>query len=305
MHFGVTFPQTEVGSDPRLIQEFARVTEEANFSFMSFWDHVVGADTAERPDWDQPYSVVDSFHEVFVLMGFLAGITSLELMPTVLVLPQRHAVLVAKQAAEVDLLTGGRFRLGVGIGYSPVEFQALGADFPGRAARFEEQIDVMRRLWCEQSVTFRGQFHDLDAVGLNPLPVQRPIPLWIGAHFVTRPLERIGRIGDGWIVPAFEPSTALTDGLATIRRAAEGAGRDPSIPWQARIRIPPDGSLDDVQRKVDAYRTLGASRLEFNTMRSPSASDAPRVPLTETDVSNRMSMRLDVVARIGELLARG
>ena len=157
MKIGITFPQTEIGADPDVIAGFARATEESGFSFLMPYDHVIGADVSTRTDWRGPYTSETPFHEVFVLLGFLAAITNLELVPGVLVLPQRQTVLVAKQAAEIDVLTGGKFRLGVGIGWNEVEYQALGMGFRDRARRYEEQIEVLRLLWTRDIVTFKGR----------------------------------------------------------------------------------------------------------------------------------------------------
>src|SRR5687767_4649117 len=162
MELGIILPQTEIGPDPDVIATFAKTAEERGFSYLVVYDHVLGADRATRPDWQGPYDLDSQFHEPFVLFGFIAALTRLELVPGVIILPQRQAVLVAKQAAEVDVLTRGRFRLGVGIGWNQVEYEALGVPFRRRAAIYEEQVEVMRRLWTEDSVTFTGRFHTIE-----------------------------------------------------------------------------------------------------------------------------------------------
>jgi probable F420-dependent oxidoreductase len=227
VQFGVILPQVEIGPDPDTLVRFARTAEDAGFTSLVVYDHVIGADVSERENWMGPYTVESQFHEPFALFGYLAAVTNLELMPGVLILPQRQTVLVAKQAAEVDLLTGGKFRLGVGIGWNPVEYEALGVDFRTRAALYEEQIEVLRLLWTEDVVTFKGRFHTIDRAGLLPHPVQRPIPIWMGGGAVRPVLERIGRLADGWVCNT-PPGRGLEEGLAVIHEAAVAAGRSPS-----------------------------------------------------------------------------
>ena len=204
MQIGVVFPQTEIGADPAVIRDFAQTAEDLGYHHILAYDHVIGANLASRPGWQPPYSHLDVFHEPFVLFGFLAGITkSIELVTGIIILPQRQTVLVAKQAATLDVLCGGRLRLGVGIGWNPVEYEALGANFHDRGRRCEEQVDVMRKLWTQNPVTYEGRWHKITDAGINPLPVQRPIPIWFGGTD-DRVLDRIARLGDGWF-PQFSP----------------------------------------------------------------------------------------------------
>src|SRR5262249_9055819 len=189
--------QTELGGDPGALRAYGQRVEELGFTHILVYDHVVGADTEVHQNWQGPYDIDTTFHEPFVMFGFLAAVTSLELVTGVIILPQRQSVLVAKQAAEVDLLTGGRFRLGIGVGWNPVEYVALGEDFTNRGKRSEEQVEVMRKLWTERSVTFDGKYHTVTGAGLAPMPNQRAIPVWFGAAS-DRALERAGRLGDGW-----------------------------------------------------------------------------------------------------------
>jgi probable F420-dependent oxidoreductase len=291
MQIGVTFPQTEIGDDPDLIAGFGRVTEESGFSFLMAYDHVIGADVSTRPDWRGPYTATTPFQEVFVLFGFLAGHTNLELVTGVLILPQRQTVLVAKQAAEVDVLTRGKFRLGVGIGWNEVEYQALGMRFGDRARRYEEQIEVLRLLWTQDVVTFKSRYHEIDAAGILPRPVQQPIPIWMGGGATPAVLDRIGRMADGWIANA-GLSTNLDERVAAIRAAAERVGRDPdAIGIQGAAVLLKGDDGDDVEgfrRQVDAARARNLSHLVVLTMnqgRSPeqhidavrTAGDALRV----------------------------
>ena len=197
MRIGVVFPQTELGGDAGAVRAYAQRTGELGFTHVLAYDHVVGADPVVHEGWDGPYDVHTTFHEPMVLYGYLAAVTSMELVTGIIILPQRQTALVAKQAAEVDLLTGGKFRLGVGIGWNRVEYEALGQDFSTRGQRLEEQITLLRRLWTEPAVTFRGTFDQITGAGLAPMPVQRPIPLWVGAHSPPA-YRRAGRLAGGW-----------------------------------------------------------------------------------------------------------
>ena len=264
MQIGVVFPQTEIGSDPGSIRAYARRVEELGFSHLLAYDHVLGADPAVHAPWTGPYDVDTTFHEPFVLYGYLAGLTSLELVTGIIILPQRQTALVAKQAAEVDLLTGGKFRLGVGLGWNPVEYEALGRNFADRGRRMAEQVRLMRQLWTQRSVTFAGEHETVTGAGLAPLPVQRPIPVWFGA--ASRPAyRRVGRLADGWF-PQMPPDSRLEDARQVIAQAAAEADRDPaSIGMEGRV------SWRDADRLVDhvgRWRAAGASHVSVNTMGS-------------------------------------
>jgi probable F420-dependent oxidoreductase len=224
MKIGVVFPQTEIGADPDDIARFARQAEALGFDHLIAFDHVLGAGTATRPDWRGPYTSESQFHEPFVLFGYLAALTRhLELVTAVIILPQRQTALVAKQAACLDVLARGRLRLGVGTGWNAVEYEALGANFHDRGARSEEQIDLMRRLWAEETVTFEGQWHRVSDAGLNPLPPRRHIPVWLGG-MAPQVIERVGRLADGWF-PFTNPD--LVKQIRTVHEHAVAAGRDP------------------------------------------------------------------------------
>lgn len=226
MKLGVVFPQTEIGTDPEVVAKFATTAEAAGYDHIIAFDHVLGANTASRPDWQGPYTSESLFHEPLVLYGYLAGLTeSLELVTAVIILPQRQTALVAKQAASVDVLSGGRLRLGIGTGWNDVEYEALGENFHDRGVRSEEQIDLMRKLWADDTIDYDGRWHKVTDAGLNPLPVRRSIPLWLGG-MAPQVIERVGRIADGWF-PFFNPDLAAQ--LATMRDAARDAGRDPAV----------------------------------------------------------------------------
>jgi probable F420-dependent oxidoreductase len=265
---GVVFPQTEpVALDPVFARDFGQAAEELGFSHLLAYDHVLGAEHAGRdPKLRGPYTEDTPFREPFVLFAFLAGITSrIEFGTAVLVLPQRQTALVAKQAAEVDILCEGRFRLGIGVGWNPVEYDALGRSFGDRGARSAEQIDLLRRLFTERSVTFTGRSEHVTGAGIAPLPVQRPIPIWFGAS--TPPaFRRAGRLGDGWF-PMVPPGPRLEEAKAIVEEGAREAGRDPSsIGMEGRVSWTPEGGLDMVLDHVERWRSTGATHLEVNTM---------------------------------------
>jgi probable F420-dependent oxidoreductase len=271
MQIGVVFPQTEIGPDPAVVREYAQVAEGSGFAHLMVYDHVLGASTANRPDFRGPYTDKSLFHEVFVLFGYLAGVApGLELVTGVVILPQRQTALVAKQAAEVDVLTGGKLRLGVGIGWNDVEYVGLNERFNNRGRRLEEQIEVMRALWTEDVVDYTGRYHRIPEAGILPLPIQRPIPVWIGGY-ADVVMERIGRLADGWF-PGSQPGEALERSRSLVVAAAEAAGRDPSsIGMEGRITLVPDAE-DEWVTQTEAWRNAGATHLSINTMgrgRSP------------------------------------
>ena len=263
MRIGVVFPQTELGGDPAVVRAYGQRVEELGFTHILAYDHVVGADPSVHQGWQGPYDIDTTFHEVFVMFGYLAAITSVELVTGVIILPQRQSVLVAKQAAEVDLLTGGRFRLGVGLGWNAVEFEALGENFTNRGKRSEEQVEVMRRLWTERSVTFNGKYHTVTGAGLAPMPNHRPIPVWFGAAS-DRALERAGRLGDGWF-PMVGPGPGLDHAREQVKRGAVAAGRDAdSLGMEGRVNW--TGDRDKAAADIAAWKAAGATHLSVNTM---------------------------------------
>lgn len=265
MHIGVVFPQTELGGDPGAAKTYAQRVEEFGFSHIVAYDHVLGADPEVHRGFSGPYDVHTTFHEPFVLFGYLAALTSLELVTGVIVLPQRQTALVAKQAAEVDLLTGGRFRLGIGLGWNAVEYQALGENFGDRGRRSEEQVEVLRRLWTEPTVTFEGTHHTIIGAGISPLPVQRPIPVWFGAGS-DRAYARAGRLADGWF-PLAQPGPGLDAARAQVEDAAAAAGRDPAVIGMEG-RVTWAGDADRAAADLAAWADAGATHVSVNTMGS-------------------------------------
>ena len=265
MKLGVVFPQTEIGSDPGAIREFAQAAEDLGYNQILAYDHVLGADTTDRPDWKGVYTMHSAFHEPFVLFGYLAGLTKeITLATGIIILPQRQTALVAKQAAEVDVLSNGRLRMGIGLGWNQLEYEALGEDFHTRGRRVEEQIQVLRALWTQESVTFEGEWDTIIGAGINPLPVQRPIPIWMGGN-ADAVIRRVAQTSDGWIAP-IKPDAEGRKRVEEMYALAGEAGRDPSaIGIEGRTSIK-DGTEDDWATSVAGWHDLGATHLDVSTM---------------------------------------
>jgi probable F420-dependent oxidoreductase len=264
MQIGVVFPQTEIGGDAGAVRAYAQRVEDLGYAHVVAYDHVVGADRAVHQGWQGPYDLHSTFHEPLVLFGYLAALTHLELVTGIIILPQRQTALVAKQAAEVDLLTGGRFRLGVGLGWNAVEYEALGEDFSNRGTRVGHQVDLLRRLWTEPSVTYESDYERVTGAGLAPLPIQRPIPIWFGAASPPA-YRRAGRLGDGWF-PLVPPGAKLDEARALVDAAATEAGRDPSsLGLEGRVSWG-DGGPTTVADHAERWRKIGATHLSVNTM---------------------------------------
>lgn len=270
MQLGAVFPQTEIGADPAAIAAFATAVEDAGFDLLLAYDHVLGANP-DDPAFDGPYDNDDPFHEPMTLYAYLAGFTeTVRLATAILILPQRQTALVAKQAAQVDILSDGRFRLGVGVGWNDREYRALGKDFGTRGKRIEEQIDVLRRLWADDIVDFEGRYHDLPDVGINPRPQQGRIPLWMGGE-ADPVLSRVGRLADGWLPPGrWRPLDRELDAiqrkLSVIRRHATDAGRSMDE-LQIVARLMPEGDPEEWVDRAREWRDLGATHIAVDTVR--------------------------------------
>ena len=266
MKVGAIFPQTECGTDVGAIGEFVRAVEAMGFDHLFVADYVLGADPRfhSHPSL-VAYSHESVVHESLTLMAYLAAITNrITLATGILILPQRQTVLVAKQAAQIDVLSGGRLRLGIGVGWNAVEYEALNETFENRGRRSAEQVAVMRALWTQQVVDFRGEFHRIDHAGLCPMPIQRPIPVWFGVGGRERAvppdaaLRRIARLADGWSpnLTTDERGQAIVD---RVHQYAREAGRDPStLPLEGRIRLAGDDE-GGWTKQVDAWKALGAT----------------------------------------------
>lgn len=265
MNLGVIYPQTEFEADPSVIRDYAQAAEALGYTHIAAYDHILGANPERPGGWSGPYTYRHPFMEPFLLFTYMAAVTSrLGFATCVLVLPQRETALVAKQAAVLDILCGGRLRLGIGTGWNAVEYTALGQDFHTRGQRQEEQIEVLQRLWTNDLITFKGRWHDIPDAGLNPLPVQRPIPLWFGGH-AEAVLRRAARYGAGWM-PGFRAAEAAQAHLETLRqllaannRATGDFGLEPRAHWDG-------GDLDKLGRTLEGWRAAGATHLSLNTM---------------------------------------
>ena len=267
LNIGAVFPQTEFPADPAAVRDYIQTIEGLGYSDLIAYDHVLGANPDRPGGWKGTYTFRDSFLEPFVLFSFAAGITpNLGYMPGVLILPQRQTALVAKQAATLDVLCRGRFRLGVGLGWNEVEYQALDQDFHTRGKRIEEQVEVLRKLWTEPLVTYQGRWHTIPDAGINPLPVQRPVPIWFGGS-VEAAVERAARLGDGWL-PNFRSYADARSALDTIRRTLEKSGRDPAgFGIEPRLAYG-DGNPAGWVSEMKNWQSAGATGFSFNTMKA-------------------------------------
>jgi probable F420-dependent oxidoreductase len=274
VHIGIGFPHAAIGSDPMLARDFAQAAEQEGFAFLSAFEHVAGASAERFVGIDTgfrapPYLYHHPFHEPFTLFSYLAGLTSrIEFATNVLVLPQRQTVLVAKQAAEVALLSEGRFRLGVGVGWNHAEYEALGADFHTRGRREAEQIQLLRKLWSEPVVTFEGQWHTVDRVGIAPLPRQ-PIPIWVGGGTGEATLRRVARLADGWM-PMLRPDGAA-ELMTRMRRHLEEAGRDPAS-LAVQTGLASSGGPGDWVSAAKALAGVGVTHLAVMPGGDPAAT---------------------------------
>jgi probable F420-dependent oxidoreductase len=263
MLLNALFPTRDIGGDPAKIRDWAQAAEDMGYAYIEVADHVFGA--AGRDGWKPVYDETDPFHETFVTLSYLAAVTrKIKLSSGVLILPQRQTGVVAKQAAEVDLLSAGRLRLGIGVGWNHVEYAALGTEWKTRGARQAEQVEVLRRLWTEDLVTYKGRFHDLEAVNIVPPPVQRPIPIWFGGSS-DAVVKRAARIGDGWM-PIMAPDDQGAAKLAVLRQHLKAFGRDPAkfgIEGWLRTHDPdPQGWA----ALADGWRKLGADMVMLYPM---------------------------------------
>lgn len=266
MNIGVVFPQTEFRTDPAAVKDYAQTAEALGFSHILAYDHVLGANPDRPGGWRGPYTYQDPFYEPFLLYSFMAAVTqSIGFVTGVIILPQRETALVAKQAATLDVLSGGRLRLGIGLGWNEVEYVALNQDFHRRGRRIEEQVEVLRELWTKPLVNFHGRWHTIPDAGINPLPVQRPIPIWFGGH-ADPVLRRTARLGDGWLPNHPSPEHVkpllqkLDEYLAQVGRSRSDIGIEPRISYG-------DGKPDVWRESIDDWQALGATHLSVNTMR--------------------------------------
>ena len=263
MQLGTLIPFGDIGGDPAVLREYAQAAESIGYDFIEAPDHVLGQNPAGQSAGER---IADGlYHDPFVLFGYLAGICpKLGFSTGVLILPQRQTVLVAKQAACLDVLCGGRFRLGIGVGWNEVEFVGLNENFHNRGRRSEEQVEVMQKLWAAPHVAFKGRWHTIEDAGINPRPASGKVPVWFGGH-VERTLERIAKFGDGWMPNAYPPDQSALDVLGQLRRLTEQAGRDPKqIGIEVWVSMG-SGSDADWAKEARFWNQAGATHLCLTT----------------------------------------
>ena len=266
MRIGAVFPQTEAGTDIGAITDYIQNVESLGFDHILAFDHVLGANASSRPGWSGAYQHTDSFYEPITFYSYVAAITSrLELATGVIILPQRQTALFAKQTATLDLISGGRLRLGIGTGRNQVEYEALGENFHNRGKRSEEQINLLRKLWSEELITFEGKFHTVTDAGLNPLPPGRSIPIWFGG-MADPVLERVAKIGDGWL-PLGSPNEKRKNTFDKLKKYLEQNSRSVSdIGIEAMVSLKNSNSDTDIKKDLSSWAEMGTTHISINTM---------------------------------------
>ncbi|OGO27632.1 MAG: LLM class F420-dependent oxidoreductase [Chloroflexi bacterium RBG_16_52_11] len=271
MKFGVIYPQNELGHDPNVIRDFVQTVEALGYNHLTAYEHVLGANPDRPGGWQGPYTYKDEFIEPFVLFSYLAALTSkLEFATGILILPQRQTALVAKQAASLDVLCGGRLRLGLGLGWNKVEYVALNGGFHKRGRTIEEQIELLRKLWSQPLVDYQGTWHNIPDAGINPLPLKKTIPLWMGGH-AEPVLKRAARLADGWM-PGYKSAEDALPALDKLDQYLVGSGRKRSDrsedgDFGLEVRVPYGGGNPDVWKKlVEGWQEAGSTHLSFNTL---------------------------------------
>ena len=291
MQLGALLPLGDIGGDPVTIREYAQAAESTGYDFIEAPDHVLAAREGERTG-------AGLFHDPFVLFGYLAGCTNkLGFSTGVLILPQRQTALVAKQAASLDVLSGGRFRFGIGVGWNPVEYVGLNENFHNRGRRSEEQVQVLHALWAEPHVTFKGQWHTIDDAGINPLPTRRKIPLWFGGHEDVT-LRRIAKWGDGWIMLAHPLGAAANAEFEKLRGYAKDAGRDPrSIGLEVWVSTG-EGGPDDWRQQFQAWNAAGVTHITVNS----TYRRGPHKRIAGTTMADHLAAMQQYHAAVADLL---
>lgn len=309
MKLGTTIPNIELGPDPRGVVALCQAAEDLGYQHLMSYDHVIGADLTHRQDWKPlngnppPYTINDAFHEPLMLYCYIAAFTKkIEFATGIIIMPQRQTVLLAKQVAELDILCDGRVRLGVGIGWNDVEYEALNMSFQDRGARSAEQIVLLRKLWTERCFSFEGKWHSLRDVGINPLPVQQPIPIWLGGE-ADPVLKRVAELADGWYPPSYYKEDQLAGMIERLYNFARDAGRDPAtIGINGIIRMHGRAPEECVE-SMEMWKRLGATHVTFNT---ESDSYVNRLPggIVETRAGRAdlttMDERIDAIRRFRE-----
>ncbi len=281
MHIGAIFPQTEFGNDPIAIRDYAQTAEGLGFSHILAYEHVLGVNPDRPGGWTGPYTYEHPFLEPFVLFSYMAAVThKIQFTTGILVLPQRQTALVAKQAATLDVLSNGRLRLGVGIGWNAVEYASLNQDFHNRGRRIEEQVQLLRLLWTQPLVNFSGRWHTIEDAGINPLPIQRPIPVWFGGH-ADAVLQRVARMGDGWL-PNYRSPQDAAESINRLYNYLEFYGRSRNdIGIEPRIYYG-NGNPAEWHTAMQGWQSSGATHLTFNTMGSGFQKPADHLAALQT-----------------------
>lgn len=267
MKWGIVLPQAEITdwSGAQLIK-FCSAAEQAGFDHLLAYDHIVGTQAATRPGWTGPYDLDTPFLEALVLFGYLLGVTSLDLLTDIVVLPQRNTLVLAKQVSTLAAISPGRLRLGVGVGYDPDEFASVGSEFTTRGSRFTEQLELLHALQRQRVVNFTGRWHTVRNAGIWPLPTP-PVPVWVGSGEDPRALDRVARFGDGWLpAPAIQPGAGFELAWAHIRDQASAVGRDPDeLGFEGQLRLT-TSKVDLFHSRVEGWRAVGASAIGVNLM---------------------------------------
>jgi probable F420-dependent oxidoreductase len=298
MKLGITLPLKDVQGDPATVRDFAQAAEATGYHHLGAPDHVLGVNVASRPDWGDRNTSQDFFHDPFVLFGFLSACTrTIGFSTQVLILAQRQTVLVAKQAASLDVLSKGRLRLGVGVGWNPVEFVGLNENFHDRGRRSQEQVEVMRALWAEPHVTFKGRWHTIDDAGINPLPARRTIPIWFGGHEDVT-LRRIAKWGDGWMMLAHPMGEKAEAEFAKLHRYAREAGRDPGeIGLEVWVSTA-DGGPAEWRREFAYWKSVGVTHITLNS----TYGRPPHRRIVGTTLAAHLDAMRDYHAAVADLL---
>lgn len=293
MKYGVVYPQTEYGSDPAAIKDYAQQAEDLGYNHVLVYDHILGANPDTHPDLVGPYRFYHTFQSPLLLFSFMAAVTErLEFTTGIIILPQRETALFAKQAATLDVLSGGRLRLGLGIGWNPVEYTSLSQDFSTRGKRIEEQVEVLRLLWTQLLVKYKGRWHDIPDAGINPLPVQQPIPIWFGGH-AEAVLRRTAMMADGWM-PNYRRAADAQRTIQLLDQFLAQAGRNrEELGIEARIHYG-EGDPEEWSARVREWEAAGATHISFNTMASGFETPAEHL-LAISRMANELGVREQTV----------
>jgi len=265
MQLGASLPVADIGTGPVVLRDYAQAAEGLGFSHLVAPDHVLGANPTADHAGQRVGTTENAYHDPFVLFGFLAGCTQrIGFAAGVLILAQRQGVLVAKQAASLDVLCGGRFRLGIGVGWNEVEFTGLNENFHNRGRRSEEQVQVMQALWANPHVKFEGEFHRIDDAGINPRPASGRVPIWFGGH-AEATFRRAAKYGDGFMPLAYPAGDAALAAFEKLRRLAREAGRDPSEIGIEVWASPGIGGPDHWRREISFWKQAGVTHVTAHT----------------------------------------